>query len=670
MTENLKYYSILGTKINVTNMDKTVRYIEEHLEELKGHYICVSNVHTTVTAYRDLQYRAVQNGAVMNIPDGKPLSIVQHMGGEKEAGRVPGPDLMPELFRLSEEKGYRNYFYGSTQETLDALKKKLSERYPKMNIVGMYSPPFRPMTEEEDRKAVERINAAKPDFIWVGLGAPKQERWMAEHDGRVCGVMLGVGAGFDFHAGTVKRAPKWVQEICMEWLYRIGQDPKRLLVRYLDTNFSFVFDLIKEGMRGKRGIDAGNRSRESRVRNGEEEQEENKEPEACGAERMPAGKGGKPLKIAMIGHKRIPSREGGVEIVVDELSTRLVKLGCRVDAYNRYGRHTAGKKFDQRRGKYYNGIRLITIPTPKSSSLNAIVYSFFAAVRALFGGYDVIHFHAEGPCIMLLIPKLLGIRVVATIHGLDWQRSKWGNFASRMLKLGEKTAAEHADEVIVLSRNMQEYFLENYGRKTHFIPNGITRPQIREAELIRESYGLEKDDYILFLARIVPEKGLHYLIEAFYQIETDKKLVIAGGSSHSHAYVEQIQRMAAEDERIIMTNFVHGQCLEELYSNAYLFVLPSDVEGMALTLLEAMSFGDCCLVSDIKENTEVVEDHAVTFQKGNVEDLKRKLSELLEEPERVEAIRRKSQEFICAKYNWDSVVAETLKLYTGTGDTI
>ena len=670
MTENLKYYSILGTKINVTNMDKTVRYIEEHLEELKGHYICVSNVHTTVTAYRDLQYRAVQNGAVMNIPDGKPLSIVQHMGGEKEAGRVPGPDLMPELFRLSEEKGYRNYFYGSTQETLDALKKKLSERYPKMNIVGMYSPPFRPMTEEEDRKAVERINAAKPDFIWVGLGAPKQERWMAEHDGRVCGVMLGVGAGFDFHAGTVKRAPKWVQEICMEWLYRIGQDPKRLLVRYLDTNFSFVFDLIKEGMRGKRGIDAGNRSRESRVRNGEEEQEENKEPEACGAERMPAGKGGKPLKIAMIGHKRIPSREGGVEIVVDELSTRLVKLGCRVDAYNRYGRHTAGKKFDQRRGKYYNGIRLITIPTPKSSSLNAIVYSFFAAVRALFGGYDVIHFHAEGPCIMLLIPKLLGIRVVATIHGLDWQRSKWGNFASRMLKLGEKTAARHADEVIVLSRNMQEYFLENYGRQTHFIPNGITRPQIREAELIRENYGLEKDGYILFLARIVPEKGLHYLIEAFYQIETDKKLVIAGGSSHSHAYVEQIQRMAAEDERIIMTNFVHGQCLEELYSNAYLFVLPSDVEGMALTLLEAMSFGDCCLVSDIKENTEVVEDHAVTFQKGNVEDLKRKLSELLEEPERVEAIRRKSQEFICAKYNWDSVVAETLKLYTGTGDTI
>lgn len=634
MTDNLKYHSILGTKINVTDMEKTVRYMEAHLEELKGHYICVSNVHTTVTAYRDPAYRAVQNGAAMNIPDGKPLSIVQYLRGEKEAGRVPGPDLMPELFRLSEEKGYRHYFYGSTQETLDALKDKLSEKYPKMKIAGMYSPPFRPMTEEEDREAVERINAARPDFIWVGLGAPKQEKWMADHAGRVCGVMLGVGAGFDFHAGTVKRAPKWMQEICMEWLYRIGQDPKRLLVRYLDTNFSFVFDLIREGMKGKRGIDAVNRKQK------------------------------KSLKIAMIGHKRIPSREGGVEIVVDELSTRMVKLGCRVDAYNRYGKHTAGKQFDQRRGKYYNGIRLITIPTPKSSSLNAIVYSFLAAVRALFGRYDVIHFHAEGPCIMLLIPKLFGIRVVATIHGLDWQRSKWGNFASRMLKLGEKIAARYADEVIVLSRNMQEYFLENYGRQTHFIPNGITCPQVREAELIRERYGLEKDGYILFLARIVPEKGLHYLIEAFYQMKTEKKLVIAGGSSHSHAYMDQIREMAARDERIIMTDFVHGQCLEELYSNAYLFVLPSDVEGMALTLLEAMSFGNCCLVSDIKENTEVVEEHAVTFRKGDVEALKQKLSGLLDAPERVEAIRQESRDFICSKYNWDDVVAETLKLYT------
>ena len=654
MTENLKYHSILGTNINVTDMEKTVCYIDAHLDELKGHYICVSNVHTTVTAYRDPEYRRVQNGAALNIPDGKPLSIVQYWGGEKGAGRVPGPDLMPEIFRLSEKKGYRNYFYGSTQETLDALQKKLSEEYPKMNIAGMYSPPFRPLTEEEDREAVERINAAKPDFIWVGLGAPKQEKWMADHDGKVCGVMLGVGAGFDFHAGTVKRAPKWMQESCMEWLYRIGQDPKRLLCRYLDTNFSFVFDLIKEGLKGKRGIDAVNREKEEVM-----EMDGIKKENAV----HPIGKHGKPLKIAMIGHKRIPSREGGVEIVVDELSTRLVKMGCRVDAYNRYGRHTAGKKYLQYKGKEYHGIRLITIPTFRNGKLNAIVYSVLASFRALFGGYDVIHFHAEGPSIMIWLPKMFRIRTIATIHGLDWQRSKWGNFASKVLKEGEKMAAQHADEVIVLSKNMQDYFQDTYGRQTRFIPNGIQRPTLLEPKEIGEKYGLEKDGYILFVARIVPEKGLHYLIDAYKEIQTSKRLVIAGGNSHSQEYMEEVEAMAAEDPRILMTGFVAGRILEELYSNACFFVLPSDVEGMSVSLLEAMSYGNCCLVSDIRENMEVVADHAVSFRKSDTRDLQEKMEYLLEKPEVRTVYREKAADYICGKYNWDDVARQTLELY-------
>ena len=556
---------------------------------------------------------------------------------------------MPEIFRLSEKKGYRHYFYGSRQETLDALKVKLAEEYPKMNVVGMYSPPFRPMTEEEDEEAIRNINECNPDFIWIGLGAPKQEKWMAAHDGRVCGVMLGVGAGFDFHAGTIKRAPLWMQEFCMEWLFRIGQDPKRLFPRYLDTNFSFVYYLFREWLKGKNGID-----RKHYVSG---------PISACDKE-IPRGKKGRPLRVAMIGHKRIPSREGGVEIVVDELSTRMVKLGCEVDAYNRYGRHTAGKRFDERRGKYYNGVRLITIPTPKSSALNAIVYSFLATIRALFGGYDVIHFHAEGPCTMLWIPKMFGIRVIATIHGLDWQRSKWGNFASRVLKFGEKIAAKYADEVIVLSKNMQNYFEEIYGRNTVYIPNGINKPEIQSADIITKTYGLEKDGYILFLARIVPEKGLHYLIEAYYRLRTDKRLVIAGGSSHSYEYMEQIKSMAAHDSRIIMTDFVHGKCLEELYSNAYLFVLPSDVEGMALSLLEAMSYGNCCIVSNINENTEVVGNYAVSFKKGDVEDLRSKMEELLMHPERVRKYKEESREYICNRYNWDKVVEETLFLYS------
>lgn len=623
----LPYTEILKTNINVLTMRETVACLDEHLEEFRGKYVCISNVHTTVTAYREEAYRAVQNGSVLNLPDGKPLSIVQRHRGYSNAGRVPGPDLMPEIFALSESKGYTHYFYGSRPETLKALEKRLKEQFPNLKIAGMYSPPFRPLTQEEDRQIVEQINAAKPDFIWVGLGAPKQECWMAAHEDRVCGVMLGVGAGFDFHAGTIKRAPKWMQEICMEWLYRIFQDPKRLLKRYLDTNFSFLWYLWKEKRKSKK--------REYKSS----------------------------LKIAMVGQKRIPSREGGVEVVVDELSTRYVKLGHRVDAYNRSGYHVSGKEFDESRGKVYEGIRLITIPTFKSSSLNAMVYSILASFRLLFGGYDIVHYHAEGPCTMLWLPKLFGFHVVATIHGLDWQRSKWGGFATKVLKFGEKMAAKYADDVIVLSKNVQEYFRETYGRETVFIPNGVNRPRLAKVCEIEKKYGLRKDGYILFLARIVPEKGLHYLIEAFGQVKTDKKLVIAGGISHSQEYMTKIRTMAAQDDRIIMTDFVQGRVLEELCSNAYLFVLPSDVEGMAVSLLEAMSYGNCCLVSDIEENVEVVQEHAVSFKKSDVTDLKEKLEDLLAHPEKVERMKAESADYICGRYNWDDVVEQTLRIY-------
>lgn len=376
---------------------------------------------------------------------------------------------------------------------------------------------------------------------------------------------------------------------------------------------------------------------------------------------------GKKFRVAMIGQKRIPSREGGVEVVVNELATRLAEKGYSVDAYNRSGYHVSGKEFDTsgKRGKYYKGIRIIVVPTFRNGKLNAIVYSFLATLRALFGKYDVIHYHAEGPCAMLWIPKIFGIRTVATIHGLDWQRAKWGRFASFVLKFGEEMAAKYADEVIVLSKNVQEYFKQTYNRDTHYIPNGVSRPVSRQARLIKEKYGLGEDGYILFLARLVPEKGLHYLIEAYEKIKTDKKLVISGGSSHSMEYIKQIEAMAERDGRIIMTDFVQGEMLEELYSNAYLFVLPSDVEGMAVSLLEAMSYGNCCLVSDIAENLEVVGDKAAAFKRGNVSDLRRKLEFLLEHSEEVGKYKEGARDYICSKYSWEDVLKRTCMLYRG-----
>ena len=266
---------------------------------------------------------------------------------------------------------------------------------------------------------------------------------------------------------------------------------------------------------------------------------------------------------------------------------------------------------------------------------------------------------------MLWLPKLFGKRCIATIHGLDYQREKWGSIGKACILFGEKCAVKYADEIIVLSENTRKYFERTYGRKTRFIPNGVNRPKIKEAGMIWDKYGLKKGGYILFLGRLVPEKGAHYLIEAFRQIHTDKKLVIAGGSSDTEEFNDKLKELAGGDDRILFTGFIQGLLLEELYSNAYVYVLPSDLEGMALSLLEAMSYGNCCLVSDIPECKEVVEDKAVIFKKGSVEDLKEKLQELCNDKEIVERYKAEAADFVCRKYNWEEVVGRTLKLYTG-----
>ncbi len=231
---------ILGVRIAAIDMKAALAYIQEHLRELSGNYICISNVHTTVTSYEDAEYRKIQNGGALALPDGKPLSVLCRKRGFAGADRVTGPDLMREIFDRSEKCGYRHYFYGSTPETLKVLEQKLKEQW-RLNIVGLESPPFRALTPEEDAQAVERINASGADFVWIGLGAPKQERWMAAHQGRVQGLMIGVGAGFDYFAGNIKRAPMWMQKLSLEWLYRLLQDPKRLFKRYLVTNTKFLW---------------------------------------------------------------------------------------------------------------------------------------------------------------------------------------------------------------------------------------------------------------------------------------------------------------------------------------------------------------------------------------------------------------------------------------------
>lgn len=244
---NIPTCNIMGVNIAAINMEWLLKFTKRYIKDLSGDYMCVSNVHTTVTSYEDPEYCAIQNNGIMAIPDGGPLSSVGRKRGYKNMERTTGPSYMEEIFKTSVKKEYRHYFYGSTEQTLEKLCMRLQKDYPGIQIVGTYSPPFKPLTEVEDREIIERINNTQPDFVWVGLGAPKQEKWMAVHQGIIKGFMVGVGAGFDYFAGNIDRAPEWMQRNNMEWIYRLMQDPRRLLGRYLNTNTKFIWHAIIRG---------------------------------------------------------------------------------------------------------------------------------------------------------------------------------------------------------------------------------------------------------------------------------------------------------------------------------------------------------------------------------------------------------------------------------------
>ena len=371
----------------------------------------------------------------------------------------------------------------------------------------------------------------------------------------------------------------------------------------------------------------------------------------------------------MIGHKFIPSRDGGVEVVVSNLAPHLAEIGYDVTCYNRTNKQSRKLRKEGGLSREYRGVHLIWTPTVDRRGLAAMTSSVFATIMASFSRYDLIHFHTEGPCVLCWLPRLLGKKVVVTVHGLDHMRQKWGRFASAYIMKGEKAAVRHAHSIIVLSNGLQTYFREKYGRETVLIPNGIDPAEIRPACEITKQFGLASREYILFLGRLVPEKGIHYLIKAYQMLRTDKKLVIVGGTSDTDDYVRQLYAMAGDSSSIIFTGFQQGLVAEELYSNAYLYVLPSDLEGMPLTLLEAMNYGCCCVTSDIGECADVMNGCGFTFPRGNVEALRETLQDLCDHPDKAESHRIETRKVVSSKYTWQEITAKTAELYNGLLDS-
>lgn len=359
------------------------------------------------------------------------------------------------------------------------------------------------------------------------------------------------------------------------------------------------------------------------------------------------------MRIAFIGQKGIPATYGGIEDYVEKISTRLAQRGHQVTVFCR-------PHYTSVNGKH-RGVKVERVSSIATKHLDAISHTLFCSVASFFCHFDVVNFQALGPSALSFIPRLSGsTKVVATIHSLDWQRDKWNSWAKRLLKLAEYPSIRCPDQVAVLSQSLKEYFRTKTRKEVTRILTGVDQPVFRRPDKIKK-HRLKENNFILFLNRLVPEKGCHLLIRAFRELETNKKLFIAGNGRFSEDYVESLRQMA--DDRIVFGGHVEEDVLQELYSNCYLYVLPSLLEGVSQSALKALSYGKAVLVSDIEANLEAVKDCGFTFRSEDVADLKARLETLLNHPNLVQGDSERRQRYVRENYSWDRAAEDLESLF-------
>lgn len=368
------------------------------------------------------------------------------------------------------------------------------------------------------------------------------------------------------------------------------------------------------------------------------------------------------MRIAMIGAKSVPVGKygGGVERHVEELAGRLAHRRHTLFVYVRS--YTLAKS----RSHQWRGVRLIGIPTIHSKNFETIIYAFLATLHVIFMPVNVVHYHGVGPATFAWIPRLLkpSARVIVTFHSIDRFHKKWGRFARAYLGFGEWAAMHFPHQTILVSHSLQIYAHRKFKRPGIFIPNGVEPRTVRNIDELKH-FKLRHHSYLLVVARLIKHKGIHFLIQAFRGLKTDKKLVVVGAPSFTEDYAAYLAKLASDDPRIILLGFQSGEILAELYAHAYLYVHPSESEGLSLTILEAMGHGTAVLISDIPENLEAIDHAGFSFLNRNVRDLRKKMEHLLRHPELVRTAALRGRNFVRREFHWNSVVRETERVYNG-----
>jgi glycosyltransferase involved in cell wall biosynthesis len=358
------------------------------------------------------------------------------------------------------------------------------------------------------------------------------------------------------------------------------------------------------------------------------------------------------LRVAFIGGRGVISKYSGIESYYEEVGERLAAMGHDVTVYCRNHFTPALSS--------HNGMTIVRFPTLRSKHFETVIHTLLSSAHALTQKYDLVHYHALGPALFSILPRMTGIRTAVTVQGLDWQRRKWGRFASWILRLGEKASVKFPNQTMVVSRTLQQRYREKHGNETIYVPNGGILRNRREPHEILE-WGLKPGGYVLFLGRFSPEKGCHLLVEAFEQIEAEATLVMAGASSYCDEYSRELRTHASERIRIL--DWVSGDTLDELLTNAMIFVLPSDMEGLSLALLDAMGAGLCVLASDAPENQEAVDGAGFTFQRGNVTDLADRLRFLIANPAVRQAAGQTARRRVEEEYQWQRITEQIESAY-------
>jgi glycosyltransferase involved in cell wall biosynthesis len=361
------------------------------------------------------------------------------------------------------------------------------------------------------------------------------------------------------------------------------------------------------------------------------------------------------MRIAYIAVKGIPIG-GGIEKVTEEIGSRLVERGHKVIVYS-------SRDYGTTQDGIYKGIEIRTVPSINTKALHKLSICFNATRDIMKSkDADIVHFHAVGPSAFSILPRMRGIPTIVQAHGVEWMRDKWGIIGKTFFRFSDYTVAYFPTKATAVSRVQKEYYEGRFGKEIVYIPNGVSPVELRMPEWILEQ-GLMPNKYILFAARLVEEKGAHFLIPAFRALDTDMKLVIAGDAAHAESYKAKLKALAGNDPRILFPGFLTGKPMEELFSNAYLFCLPSTLEGLPVALLDAMNYGNCCLSSDIPENREVIEGYGYTFKNRDEVSLKEALADLVGHPDRVAEKTRIAQEYVRKTYSWDRVTDQMETLY-------